>query len=288
MVQPLFVRPLSPSETEGLKRCAESSNREEACRAAAILLSSEGKTATEIGAALGSHPTNIKKWIGKFNKDGLDGIAVKKRGPQGGPRPRFSLRQIQEILRLSETAPSTAGYRFKEWTPQKLATAAVERGIVDRISHVTVRQILKRNLGGEPTAKPEHAFPGNGAGAAKHWGKDESHFYRGEVALSQSHYESAAEHFYAALDAHPLSQEDEAKIRSLLSKALEELSKYEEAFRAVGKYEDPRLISSFSARTRARLRLRLGWVYSFLSNHAKAIASLNEARRLFLELGDDL
>ena len=34
---------------------------------------------------------------------------------------------------------------FKVWTPQKLATAAMERGIVDRISHVTVRQLLKRN-----------------------------------------------------------------------------------------------------------------------------------------------
>ncbi|MFP5260324.1 MAG: sigma 54-interacting transcriptional regulator [Blastocatellia bacterium] len=288
MVQSLFVRPLSPNEKEGLKRCTESSNREEACRAAVILLSSEGKTAKEIGAALGSHPTNIKKWIGKFNRDGLEGIAIKKRGPQGGPRPRFSLRQIQEILHLSKAEPSGLGYRFKEWTPQKLATAAVERGIVDRISHVTVRQILKRNEGGEPIAKPDLTSPPNAAGPAKHAIRDDSAFYLGEVSLSQSHYESAVEHFYAALAAHPLSQEEEAKIRSLLSKALEELSKYEDAFKAVEKYEDARLISSFSARTRARLRLRLGWVYSFLSNHAKAIASLNEARRLFLELGDDL
>jgi transposase len=99
MFQPLFTRPLLPEEKEGLDRYAESSNKEEACRAAVILLSSNGKTALEIAQELGSHPSNIKKWIRKFNKGGLEGIAVKKRGPQGGPRPTFSPGQIQEIRR---------------------------------------------------------------------------------------------------------------------------------------------------------------------------------------------
>src|SRR6185369_14331717 len=49
-----------------------------------------------------------------------------------------------------------------------------------------------------------------------------------------------------------------------------------------------RMLTSLSPRTRARVRLRLGWVNSFLRNHPKAIAGLNEAKRLFLELGDDL
>ncbi|MFY9556119.1 MAG: sigma 54-interacting transcriptional regulator, partial [Blastocatellia bacterium] len=67
-----------------------------------------------------------------------------------------------------------------------------------------------------------------------------------------------------------------------------ELSKYEEAYNVIGKYEEPRTVASLSPRTRARVRLRLGWVNSFLRNHAKAIAGLNEAKRLFLELGDEL
>jgi DNA-binding NtrC family response regulator/tetratricopeptide (TPR) repeat protein len=74
----------------------------------------------------------------------------------------------------------------------------------------------------------------------------------------------------------------------LLSKALEELSRYDEAFEVIGKYEDARLLGALSQRVRARVRLRTGWVNSFLRNHPKAIASLNEAKRLFLELGDDL
>jgi hydrogenase-4 transcriptional activator len=286
MFQPLFVRPLTLAEREGLKQYSESPNKEQATRAGVILLSAKGKTAAEINQSLGSHPTNIKKWIRKFNSDGLEGIASKKRGPQGGPRPNFTSAQTEEILRLASMKPAEAGYRFKEWTPQKLATAAIERRIVDRISHVTVRQILKRQSNGNgatgSTAPAPQLLGEAGRGLA-----DGTAFHLGEAALTQSRYEAAAEHLYAALGSST-DPEDEAVTRSLLSKALEELSKYEEASSVIGKYEEPRMLASLSPRTRARVRLRLGWVNSFLRNHPKAIAGLNEAKRLFLELGDDL
>lgn len=286
MFQPLFVRPLTLEEREGLNQFCESSNKEQATRAAVILLSADGKTTAEINQSLGSHPTNIKKWIRKFNVDGVDGISTKKRGPQGGPRPNFTSSQIEEILRLASMRPAEAGYRFKEWTPQKLATAAIERRIVDRISHVTVRQILKRQTNGSGTTGLRVPVLPLRADAAKSAG-DGSAFHKGETALAQSRYEAAAEYLHAAL-ADSKGPEDEAQTRSLLSKALEELSKYEEAYSVIGKYEEPRVLASLSPRMRARVRLRLGWVKSFLRDHAKAIAGLNEAKRLFLELGDDL
>src|SRR5688572_2989371 len=117
MFQPLFVRPLEPDEKELLTRCLESSNKEEAGRAEIILLSSQGKTAAEISQALGFHSSNIKKWIRKFNLDGINGIVVKKRGPQGGPRPHFSASQTAAIINLASTDPSSLGLHFKEWTP---------------------------------------------------------------------------------------------------------------------------------------------------------------------------
>lgn len=287
MFQPLFVRPITNNEREGLEHYSKSSSKEEGIRARVILLSAEGRTAPEISQSIGSHPSNIKKWIRNFNRDGLEGISAKKRGPQGGPRPKFTSSQIEEMLRLAGTEPAEAGYGFKEWTPQKLATAAMERGIVDRISHVTVRQMLKRQVPGNGSAKalapasPQRTETVRPA-------IDMSPFQLGEAALAQSRYEAAAEHFYAALAEVSNTPEDEAVTRSLLSKALEELSKYEEAQSVIGKYDDPRMVTSLSPRTRARVRLRLGWVNSFLRNHPKAIAGLNEARRLFLELGDDL
>lgn len=284
MLQTLFVRPLTPSEREGLQKYSGSTNREEAARASVILLSAQGKTAKEISESIGSHPTNIKKWIRKFNASGLEVISSKKRGPQGGPRPRFTPSQIEELLRLARIKPTELGYTFRQWTPQKLATAAIGRGIVDSISHVTVRQIIKRQIEEDgPT------YSSSNAGATPLEGlQSGSEYARGEAALARSAYEAAAEHFYAALAETHGTLEDEAEIRSLLSKALEELSKYDEAYSVVGQYDDPRTAASLSPRTRARVKLRLGWVNSFLRNHPKAIAGLNEAKRLFLELGDDL
>lgn len=285
MFQPIFVRVLIPSEREGLTISAESPNREEAARARVILLSAEGKTAAEISQQIGSHPSNVKKWIRRFNEQGLVGVSARKRGPQGGPRPRFTPEQTETILRLSKTEPAALGYSFREWTPQKLATAAVERGIVDSISHVTVRQILNRQPAPEPQASISEAAAG--AAAVSRLEGDKTDFELGDIALSQSQYELAAAHLYSALKNDPDSSEQEAITRSLLSKALEELSKYEEAQEVIRKYDDPRVLSLLSPKTRARLRLRTGWVTGFLRDHAKAIAALNEARRLFLELDDD-
>ncbi len=286
MFQPLFVRPLTLDEREGLKQYSESPNREQATRAGVILLSADGKTAAEINQSLGSHPTNIKKWIKKFNSDGLEGICSRKRGPQGGPRPNFTSAQVEEILRLAGMKPAEAGYRFKEWTPQKLATAAIEQRIVDRISQVTVRQILKKQSNGNGYAGVVGPTP-LARGESARTLVDGTAFQLGEAALAQSRYEPAAEYLYDALGSTS-DPENEAVTRSLLSKALEELSKYEEAYGVIGKYEEPRMLASLSPRTRARVRLRLGWVNSFLRNHPKAIAGLNEAKRLFLEMGDDL
>jgi len=282
MFQPLFVRPLTRDEREGLKQYSKASNKEQAVRAGVILLSAEGKTAAEISQFFGSHTANIKKWIKKFNTDGLPGISPKKRGPQGGPRPNFTAAQIEELLSLSHERPGDLGYEFKEWTPQKLATAAIDRGIVERISHVTVRQILKR-------------WQENGAGDSKTGAPstnrritEQSPFHLGETALAQSRYEAAAEFFYAALAEEAKTPEDEAITRGLLSKALEEQSKYEDAYTVIGKYDDPKIVTQLTPRPRARVKLRLGWVKSRLRNHPEAIASLNEAKRAFIELGDDL
>jgi len=180
MYQPLYVRPLSEEEKAELQRASQSANREESARAAVVLLSAEGKTAGEIGQLLNAHPSNIKKWIRRFNQEGLSGIVVRKRGPQGGPRPRFTQQQIQELLRLYETPPASLGYPFKEWTPQKLATAAMERHIVETISHVTVRQILNRNSMAAGDALLEAEEPVSVADPPRHPGRGESLYERGE------------------------------------------------------------------------------------------------------------
>src|SRR5215471_18019669 len=152
MFQPLFVRSLTDDEKRQLVLRARSLNKEEARRAGVVLLSSEGKTASDIAKALGFHPSNVKKWVRKFNEEGLSGLAVRKRGPREGPRPSFTRDQIDRLLELAATTPAEIGYSFERWTAQKLANAAVKEGIVDKISHVTVQQILKRKSGASQKA----------------------------------------------------------------------------------------------------------------------------------------
>ncbi len=285
MFQPLYVRPLTTTEKESLQRCSRSSNKEEAWRADVILHSSDGKTATEISQILGFHSSNIKKWIRKYNEDGLAGIAVKKRGPQGGPRPKFSQDEVERILELYKTSPVSIGYPFDKWTPQKLATAAVERGVVESISHVTVRQILKRTGSNGFRNAQEHTPATNRRDPSE---PTTEHFEIGKRAFSGANYEEAVEHFYAVLTEDAGTIEQEAITRSLLSRSLEELSKFEEAYRILKKYENPEMISSLSTVMRARLRLRLGWVQSELRNHPEAIASFNDSKVLFHQLQDEV
>src|SRR5262249_31267028 len=227
MFPALIVRSLHPVEVSDLQPYAGSENKEESCRAQVILLSSQGKTANEIGRTLGSHPANVKKWIRNFNRAGIEGIRVKKRGPQGGPRPKFGNAEVRAIVDLAALDPVSLGYQFSSWTPQKLANAAVERGVVERISHVTVRQILRRhstnNGASNGASYGSDASPSSRNGAreqTRDFDPTADRLEAGQHALSQSRYSEAVQCFSARLG-EKLSPDEEAVTRSLLSKALE-------------------------------------------------------------------
>src|SRR4051794_15090505 len=117
MTSPLFVRKLSESENGTLQKWLKSGDAEQVRRAQVILQSAGGRTALDIGQELGFHPDNLKKWIRKFNQQGISGIEILKRGP----RSRFSPDQIAALLNLYRQSPSKIGLPFTTWTPQKLA-----------------------------------------------------------------------------------------------------------------------------------------------------------------------
>ncbi|HEY6328385.1 MAG TPA: sigma 54-interacting transcriptional regulator [Blastocatellia bacterium] len=291
MAQSLFVRPLTDEEAKELTVRSQSPNREEARRAELLLLSAGNRTSPEIAGMLGFHPSNVKKWIRKFNQEGLPAIELRKRGPREARRPSFTRDQVEKLLDLASTHPSNLGLGFKRWTAQKLATAAAEKGIVERISHVTVQQILNRNSERLQSGRanggiaPPMDAPDNGLQSPENL-EDAGAVTAGRKALEESQFGRAAELLHGALVQEPLSVEKEAEIRSLLSQALEELGKYDESHSVVEKYEDARVYSSLPPMFKARVKLRLGWAHSGLKNHPKAIAALNDAKKLFLELED--
>ncbi|MBI4747376.1 MAG: sigma 54-interacting transcriptional regulator [Acidobacteria bacterium] len=155
MSQPLFVRDLTDTERATLTEWLACDDAERVHRAKVILYSDARKTAYEIGELLSSHPDNLKKWIREFNRQGLEGIIVRKRGPQG----KFSADQIHQVLELYRQPPRRLGYNFDYWTPQKLANIVMERGIVPAISHVTMRQILREAEGEESDASGAEILP---------------------------------------------------------------------------------------------------------------------------------
>jgi len=135
----LYVRELTEEEEAELREWAMSDDGELRHRAQLILLSKEGYRIPEIGPQLFAHPANLRKWIHRFNEEGLKGLVTKR---SGGPKPRFTDEQRRQIIQLAETRPRDLGLPFTRWTLHRLAEQAEKRQIVDSISHERVRQIL--------------------------------------------------------------------------------------------------------------------------------------------------
>ncbi len=136
----LYVRELQPLEIQQLQRWKDSDDEDLNHRAKVILLSHEGYRVPEISASVHAHPTNLRKWIHRFNERGLRGLVSPR---SGGPPARFTDDQKQRIVALSMQRPRELGLNFNRWTLHRLAEQAEKRGIVDSISHEYIRQILK-------------------------------------------------------------------------------------------------------------------------------------------------
>jgi len=135
----LQVRRITGKERAVLNRWTSSDDKELQMRSRIILLSNEGYRVPEIGAILGRHPTNLRKWIHRFNEHGCQGLTSKR---SGGRPPHFTDAQKQQIVSLAQTNPRELGLSFSRWTLHRLAAEARRREVVDRISHEYVRQIL--------------------------------------------------------------------------------------------------------------------------------------------------
>jgi transposase len=136
----LYVRELTEAEETQLKRWSSSSDPAMKHRAEIILLSSQGYRIPEIGALVRSHPANLRKWIHRFNQQSCDGL---RSVHVAGSRLRFTAQQRSQIVQLAQARPRELGLNFTRWTLHRLAQQAAHRGIVERISHECVRQILK-------------------------------------------------------------------------------------------------------------------------------------------------
>lgn len=105
-----------------------------------VLLSAAGKSVPEISRAVNLHPINVRKWIHRFSRNGLEGL----RSGKSPGRPRlFTLEQRQQIISIASADPRSLDLPFSRWSLQRLRRYLVEQDIVSHISVETIRQILQ-------------------------------------------------------------------------------------------------------------------------------------------------
>ena len=138
----LFCRTLKADEQPRVEDLARGTDEELARRAQIVLLSAQHICVHEISRSVGLHPINVRKWIHRFNRYGLNGL-YPKRSP-GRPK-LFTDDQRQAIVGMASTDPQELGLQFDSWSLQRLRYELTERGIAPDISAETIRQELLRN-----------------------------------------------------------------------------------------------------------------------------------------------
>ncbi len=138
----IYARPLLPGERRELMRMVEGGNTKLAQRARVILLSADEQyRVPEIASMVGLGPDKVRKWIHRFNQHGVNGLRSRPFKP--GPPPKFQGPTKQRIIEIAQTPPRQLGLLFSTWTLHNLRQYLIKQGVVDQISHETLRKILK-------------------------------------------------------------------------------------------------------------------------------------------------
>jgi transposase len=119
-------------------------------RARIVALSWDGLAVAAIAGQLGCHPKKVRRWLHRFNADGIDGLGDR---PGAGRRRRITGAERSVIIALARSAPPGRLLRDgagelsaeredgpAEWTLDTLAQTAQQAGIQVRRSQV--RRIL--------------------------------------------------------------------------------------------------------------------------------------------------
>jgi transposase len=138
----LFVRNLTKRERDFIY--SSLGDKKIGYRAKIIALSYEGYPVSVIWKRLNVHPVNVRKWIRRFNRYGIDGILERKKA---GRKPVINKFIEQRIIAIFKTKPRELGLPFNTWSLRKLQAYLIKRRVVKNISHTEIRRILvSKNL----------------------------------------------------------------------------------------------------------------------------------------------
>lgn len=133
----LFARRLTRNERDAVYGLID--NKEVGYRALIIALSYEGHEVREIARRLNVHPVNVRKWIRRFNEEGLKCLHSK-----AGRKQKFHSSVEKKLLRVAITRPYKLNLPFSSWSLRKLEFYANEKLGID-ISYVQIGKILAKH-----------------------------------------------------------------------------------------------------------------------------------------------
>ena len=93
-------------------------------RAKIIDWSSQGQTVPQIAARLPIKETTVRKWIKRFEEQGLQGL---EDAPRPGAPARYTPETKARVLQAARTRPSELGLPFASWTFERLAAYVAEQ-----------------------------------------------------------------------------------------------------------------------------------------------------------------
>ena len=106
----LYVRELEDAEWNELESMLEDQDGDVPVqRLMIVLLSTQGQRVQEISRDVDLHPINVRKWIHRFNAEGMGGL---RSGKSPGRPPVFDDRQRDQIVTLANSDPRKMGLSF--------------------------------------------------------------------------------------------------------------------------------------------------------------------------------
>jgi transposase len=113
-------------------------------RACIVALSAQGWWVSDIAGRVHVTPGIVRKWIKRFNADGLAGLQDQ---PRSGRPATYTTEQIGEVIAVSLLKPDSLGLPFGCWTLDRLqAYLTEERGLAikrSRINELLVAEGLR-------------------------------------------------------------------------------------------------------------------------------------------------
>jgi transposase len=137
--RPLRVRAFTAEEAATIERVSRARTElaQAVLRARILWRSHEEQTIGAIAQGLGVHEATVRKWIRRFNKQGLDGLLDAARS---GRPPTYTPEQVGAVVATALTDPQALDLPFAAWTLDRLqaylneeAGIAIKRSRIDEL-----------------------------------------------------------------------------------------------------------------------------------------------------------